>query len=450
MYRPIKSFLIELILEKDSFYIETYGCASNKADSNIISTLLKKANYKQTSIEKAQFIIINTCAVKEPTENKIKTRLNELHELYKDDLNKSVIVAGCFPQITEKHLDLVKKIIPSFAAIVDLDAIDRFPEILKKIETRKVGLIFSSESILDKAQFLIDHPEGKITGNVPISEGCLGACAYCCVKHARGNLVCYDPKNIVENARYQLDQGIKQIYLTSQDCSVYKHNQTELYDLIKSINSLDYNFFLRVGMINPNFFYRGLDQLISIYLLEKVYQFLHIPIQSGSDKILKRMNRPYLISELKDKFKALKSTYPDLTISTDVICGFPGETEEDFQQTIDFIEWLKPEILNISKFGARPGTVAKKMEQLPSNLIKERSIRMSKVFRKTTQDINNKWKGWTGKVLLLHPTSNNNQAFGRNFAYKNVIIDDYKGEFGVFLTVKIIKIDGFNLNAEIS
>ncbi len=432
-------------MEKDSFYIETYGCASNKADSYIISTLLKKANYQQTSLEKAHFVIINTCAVKEPTENKIKTRLKELHELYKDDSNKRVIVAGCFPQITDKHLDLVKKIIPSFAAVVDLDAIDRFPEILKEVKGSKMGLIFSSVSILDKAQFPIEHREGKITGIVPISEGCLGACAYCCVKHARGRLVCYDPKNIVNNARHQLDQGIRQVYLTSQDCSVYEHNQTELYDLIKSINSLDYDFFLRVGMINPSFFYRGLDQLEAIYSLEKVYHFLHVPVQSGSDKVLKSMNRPYLLSELIDKFKKLKNTHPDLTISTDVICGFPGETEEDFQQTVDFIEWLKPEILNISKFGARPGTVAKKMEQLSSNLIKERSIRMTKVFRKTTQGINNKWKGWIGKALLLHPTSNENQAFGRNFAYKNVIIDDYKGEYGAFVRVKIKRVEDFNL-----
>jgi len=432
-------------LEANSFYIETYGCTSNKADSYIISNILQKTNYVQTSIEKAEFIIINTCAVKEQTENKIKSRLHQLFQLYSEDFNKQIIIAGCLPHIAPNYIDVIKKIIPTFSAIIDLDNIHELPEIFEKIKQGKRNLIFKTKNSIDKAEYFIDHPEGKITGIIPISEGCEGSCTYCCVKNARGKLHCYNPRNIVENVQYQLKQGIKQIYLTSQDCSTYKYNGINLFALLKSIVNLPYKFFLRIGMINPSFLINELEQLISIFNLDKVYQFLHIPIQSGSNKVLKIMQRPYLISQITDKIEILRTNFPDLTISTDIICGFPGETEYDFYRTINFIKWLKPEILNISKFTARPGTLAKKMDQIDSRIIKERSIRLSNIFRNSLININKKWEGWHGEVLILHKGSEENQAFGRNVAYKNIFIKDYNGFYGKFVNVKIEKVDGFNL-----
>jgi tRNA A37 methylthiotransferase MiaB len=204
-----------------------------------------------------------------------------------------------------------------------------------------------------------------------------------------------------------------------------------------------------MGMINPSFLLNSLDQLISIFNLDKVYQFLHIPIQSGSNRILKKMQRPYLISQLVDNIEVLRTNFPALTISTDIICGFPGETEYDFFRTINFIKWLRPEIINISKFTARPGTVAKDMKQLDSRTIKERSIRLSRIFRNSILYMNNKWIGWQGEVLILHQGPGENQAFGRNYAYKNVFIDDYNNEYGKFFNVKIERVDGFNLFGKI-
>ncbi|MFX1340350.1 MAG: tRNA (N(6)-L-threonylcarbamoyladenosine(37)-C(2))-methylthiotransferase [Promethearchaeota archaeon] len=432
-------------MEANSFYIETYGCTSNKADSYIISNILKKKSYFQTSIDGAEFIIINTCAVKEQTENKIKLRLKQLYELYYQDINKHIIIAGCLPHITPNYISVIKKLIPTFSAIIDLDNIHELPEIFEKIKEGKRNLIFKTKTSIDKAKYLIDHPEGKITGIIPISEGCEGSCTYCCVKNARGRLNCYNPHNIVENVKYQLKQGIKQIYLTSQDCSTYQSNDLTLFDLVNSIVNLPYKFFLRIGMINPRFLITNFDQLISIFNLEKVYQFLHIPIQSGSNKILKLMQRPYLISQIAEKIEMLRANFPDLTISTDIICGFPGETEYDFYRTINFIKWLKPEILNISKFTARPGTKAKNMKQLDSKTIKERSVRLSNIFRNSLTNLNKKWRGWEGEILILHEVSEANQIFGRNFAYKNIFINEYNNNFGKFIEVKINKVDGFNL-----
>ncbi|MFX0072406.1 MAG: tRNA (N(6)-L-threonylcarbamoyladenosine(37)-C(2))-methylthiotransferase [Candidatus Hermodarchaeota archaeon] len=432
-------------MEANSFYIETYGCTSNKADSYIISSILKKKGYIQTSIEEAEFIIINTCAVKEQTENKIKERLKQLDTIYSKYPKKHIIIAGCLPHIAPNCVKTIQKIIPTNSAIIDLDNINDIPEIFAKIKKGQKNLILKSDLKIDKAKYLIDYPKEKITGIIPISEGCKGRCTYCCVKNARGKLKCYNPQHIIENAKYQLKQGIKQIYLTSQDCSTYQYKDYDLYDLVRSITDLPYKFYLRIGMINPNFLIDNFNQLISIFNLKKVYHFLHIPIQSGSNRILNLMKRTYIIPQIIGKIDKLRTKFPYLTISTDIICGFPGESEYEFYRTINFIKWLKPEILNISKFTTRPGTEAKRMKQIDSKTIKDRSIRLSNVFRGSLINMNKKWEGWKGEVLVLHRGSKNGQVFGRNFAYKNIFINNNNDAIGKFLEVKIEKVDGFNL-----
>jgi MiaB-like tRNA modifying enzyme len=436
-------------MEKNSFYIETYGCVSNKSDSYIISTILSKSGYHSSTIEDAEFVIINTCAVKQQTENKIKARLSELHNNFKEEKDKHFIIAGCLPHIEPKYIDVVRNLIPNFSAIIDLDNLNDIPFIFKEIKSGKTNLIYKSNESIDKSEILIDYPKGKITGIVPISEGCLGSCTYCCVKNARGRLNCYNYQTIIKNAQYQLEQGIKQIYLTSQDCSTYEYEKRKLVDLVSKIVALDYKFFLRVGMLNPSFLINEFDQLTTIFNYKKIYQFLHVPIQSGSDRILNLMNRTYKITDISEKLKILRKNFPFLSISTDIICGFPGETEEEFNQTIDLIKWLRPEILNVSKFTPRPGTKAKNMEQVNSKTIKNRSKSLSDIFRDSLNDINSKWKNWEGEVLVLHEGFKENQAFGRNFAYKNIFINNYEDDYGSFVKVRISKVDGFNLFAEL-
>ena len=435
-------------MEKNSYYIETYGCTSNKSDSYIISSVLNKSGYLSSTIEEAEFVIINTCAVKQQTENKIKSRLSELHNSFKNEQKKHFVIAGCLPHIEPGYIEVIKNIIPTFSAIIDLDNLNDLPLILEKIKSGNTNLIYISKDSIDKSEFLIDYPKGKVTGIVPISEGCLGSCTYCCVKNARGNLKCYDPANIVRNVEHQLKQNIKQVYLTSQDCSTYNYYNTNLMELVQIIVELRYDFFLRIGMLNPRFLIDNFSQILQIFKQKKVYQFLHVPIQSGSDNILSNMERTYKISDIEGKLKTLKQNYPLLTVSTDIICGFPGETEDDFQQTINLIKWLKPEILNISKFTPRPGTKAKSMKQVDSREIKERSIRISKIFRDSLNDINKDWIGWEGEVLVLHAGSEPNQAFGRNFAYKNIFIDDSKSSFGDFISAQVFEVKGFNLYAK--
>ena len=434
---------------KNSFYIETYGCTMNKADSRIMSTLLKESNYVETSIENAEFIIINTCGVKQQTENKIKQRLKELHLVNAELNDKHVIIAGCLPHISKNYIDVIKDIIPTFAAIIDLDNIDEIVDVIEKIKQGERNLLLYSKQLIDKSRFLIELPKGKLTGYLTISEGCEGNCTYCCVKNARKTLNTYNPETIIKNAQHQLDQGVKQLFLTSQDCSTYKYGESNLANLIQRINDLPHEFFLRMGMVNPKFLINEMEQLNAIFSLENVYKLLHVPIQSGSNKVLKRMNRDYDIRVIKIKLQSVKDKFPKLSISTDIICGFPGESEEDFKETMNFIRWLKPDILNISKFTVRPGTKAKNMRQVDSREIKERSIRLSRLFRDSLRDLNQHWVNWQGKILLLHEGDKRDQVFGRNFAYKNVFLDEYEGTYGNFLEVKVYKVDGFNLYARL-
>ena len=436
-------------MEKNTFYIETYGCVSNKSDSYIMSTILNKSGYSSSTIEDAEFIIINTCAVKQQTENKIKSRLSELYNNFRDEMNKHFIIAGCLPHIEAKYIDVVRNLIPNFSAIIDLDNINDLPLIFEEIKSGSSNLIYKSKVSIDKSEILIDHPKGKITGIVPISEGCLGSCTYCCVKNARGHLNCYNPHNIVENVRHQLKQGIKQVYLTSQDCSTYEYEKTKLVDLVTELADLNYEYFLRIGMINPRFIIDEFEQLLSIFKLKKIYQFLHLPIQSGSDAVLNLMNRDYSITDITQKLKILRNKFPMLSLSTDIICGFPGESEEDFIQTIDLIKWLKPEILNVSKFTPRPGTKAKNMEQVDSKVIKERSTALSEVFRQSLNNINSKWESWEGEILVIHEGLRVDQVFGRNYAYKNIFIENFNGSYGSFVKARISYVDGFNLYAKL-
>lgn len=435
-------------INSNSFYIETYGCAANKADSAIMETALRNSGYHRTTFEEAKYVIINTCAVKQATENKLRSRLKDLHAYSIKHPSKKIIIAGCLPHISPDYIDIIKELIPTFSAILGLNSISKIPDIIRKIEEGAENIIFSSEKKIDKAHCLSDHSTNKLTAIIPISEGCYGACTYCCVKNARGALKCYEPHSIISSAEHYLKQGTKQLYLTSQDCSNYKFNSTSLADLIRDINAFPYDFFLRLGMINPSYLYEHLDQVIQILQFNKVYQFLHIPIQSGSNRILKKMNRPYKNSQTLGKIALLRKKFPYLTISTDIICGFPSESEYEFYKTINIIKWLQPEILNISQFTPRPNTKAKEMEQLSSEIIKDRSTRLSKVFRKSLNYLNEKWKGWEGKILVLHEGTEENQVFGRNFAYKNVFLKDPNVELGTFVNVEITKVEGFNLYAK--
>lgn len=354
-------------------YIETYGCAANQDDTSIIKGLLKKENYTLTDdVKKANIIIVNTCIVKGKTESKVISKLKKFIEDYP---NKKLIIAGCMP---EAEYEICKKIAPK-ASLINTQ---HLKDITKIIKNKNKILKFLGKSKENKLN-LPKITKYKDIVNIQIAEGCLSNCYFCITKLAKGNLHSFPKEDIIKEIKLRLKQGYKRINLTSTDNSCYGLDiNTNLPSLLKDIIKIKGDFKVRIGMMNPNYAKRYLKNLIKIYKSKKVIKFIHLPIESGSNKVLKDMNRNYKVKDFIKIVKKFRKEIPDINISTDIITGYPSESKEDFNKTIELIKKIKPEVLNISKFTPRPKTEASKLKQLPSQIIKERSKKLSEEFKK--------------------------------------------------------------------
>jgi len=411
-------------------YMETYGCSANHLHSEVMLGVLKSGGCEIVGIpEIADVLIINTCIVKEPTEKKIIYRIQSLRKKYP---NKKIIVAGCMPA---GEYDILKKISPDANLLGPNNCLDVL-KCVKRTLDEKI-----CEYLDKKMEVKLCRP--KIRFNdfidiVEISQGCLGNCTYCIVKNARGELKSYHTERIIKDIEMSLDAGCKEIWLTSQDCGCYGRDiDVTLIDLLKNIEKINGKFRVRIGMMNPNHVLPILNDLIECYKSDKIYKFLHIPVQSGSNNILMKMNRSYNIKNFKEIVKKFRETFPDVTLWTDVIVGFPGESEKDFNETIGLLREIEPDFVNVSKFGARPGTEAEKMEQLDADTIKERSKIISELVGKISLEKNGEWIGKDCVVLITKKGKNKNQYIGRNETYKSVLVESEKDLRGKFIKVKI-------------
>jgi len=417
-------------------YVKTSGCSVNISEGEIMKALLKKADFEiVNSAEEAFLIILNICTVK--GNEKALKEIRKIKKLYP---YKKLIVAGCIPSDMPKE---IRKIAPD-ASLISTHNI-------------KDIVIVAEETINDNPISLLKHKneikiclpkirKNKIIAIVPISSGCLGNCSYCSVKLIKGKLFSYPPKLILKEIKTSLAQGCKEIWLTSQDNGAYgKDIGINLINLLKEILSLKENFFLRIGMMNPEHVKEFLNELIEIYKDERIFKFLHIPVQSGNNEILKLMKRRYSVEDFKNIVNAFREEIPNITISTDIICGFPTETDEQFRDSLNLIKEIKPDVLNISRFKLRKGTEAEKLPQLSGEIIKNRSRMLSSIFEWIAYENNKKFLNWQGKILI-DEIGKNNTFIGRNIYYKQVII---KGNFklGDIVNVKIKAITPYDLRA---
>jgi MiaB-like tRNA modifying enzyme len=407
-------------------FIESYGCSANLSDSQVISGLLKENGFEiVNSPKKSDLNIINTCIVKNPTEQRMIHRIRELTKL-----KKPLIVAGCMPKTSQK---LIEKI--NFnASMIGPDSIEGIVGVATAtIEGRK---IFFLKDLRKPKICLPKIRLNPIINIVPIAIGCLGDCSYCSVKFAKGRLFSYPKEKIIEEVRIAVKSGCKEIWITSQDNSCYgKDINSSLPELLNEVCKIDGEFFVRVGMMNPTHAKDILNQLIESYRNEKIFKFLHLPVQSGSNRILEKMKRYYKIEDFIEIVNKFRKEIPNLTLSTDIIAGFPTETEEDFNQTISLIEKIKPDIVNISKFGARPKTEVANLKQLDMKVVNERSSILHNLVKKISLENNKKWIGWKGKVLVDEKTKDG--FIARNFAYKPIIIKTRKNVFGKIIEMEI-------------
>ncbi|MDP7282185.1 MAG: tRNA (N(6)-L-threonylcarbamoyladenosine(37)-C(2))-methylthiotransferase [Candidatus Undinarchaeales archaeon] len=383
------------------FYIETYGCSRNQADSEAIAGALAEEHEQVLNANDADIVVVNTCIVKTPTENKILKALKKYS-------NKKLIVAGC---MSVAQVELIKETVPN-AEIWGV----------------------KHEDVLEGPRIRTN----KIVSIIPISSGCLGDCTYCIVKKARGKLKSYSQEKIISAIEKSVADGCKEIWITAQDTGAYGIDTgTSLPALLEEICKVSGDFRVRVGMMNPNHAMKMLPALVKALQHEKMFKFLHLPVQSGNDKVLKEMNRFYTVADYKKIIEFVKKEIPQITISTDVIVGFPGETNEQFEESLKLVEQTEPDIVNISRYGARPGTPAAELEQHQEITKKERSRAMTILVRQIGQKQNNEWLDWEGEVLI-DEIGKENDFIGRNFAYKPIVVKG-KRELGEFVKIKVGK-----------
>lgn len=347
-------------------FIKTFGCELNRADSEVIAGLVSKAGFELVdSLEKADVVIVNSCGVKLPTQNKVLSYIEKVPK------SKKLVVGGCLPKMLN-----IKFYAPNTDLVFDNNSI-----------TKIVNIIKEDKSFLsDKKESRINLPIVRIKKEIaiiPISQGCLGSpCSYCSVKKARGDLKSYKKEDILKQVRKAVSEGCKKIRLTAQDTGCWgKDFGEKLPDLLKSVLAVEGSFEVRLGMSNPNYVLEYLDDMVKVYKSPKMKKFLHIPVQSGSDKVLEDMKRKYVVDDFKKIVTRFRKEIPDICIATDIIVGFPTETVEDFNKTVEIVKEVKPEVLNLSKFCPRPDTVASNMKQLLSQEVKRRSVILHKVWK---------------------------------------------------------------------
>jgi MiaB-like tRNA modifying enzyme len=415
-------------MNMSKIYASVYGCSANAADYEMALGLLKEVGFEFVdNINESDLNIIFTCVVKLPTANRMIHRIKKLTKT-----GKPLVVAGCMPK-TER--DVIERIDPR-ASMLGPDSIEKVVDVVCNALQGKKAVF-----IKDLRRPKLCFPKVRrnpIIDIIPISTGCLSNCSYCSVKFARGRLFSYPINMIVKEAEQAIGKGCKELWITSQDNSCYGRDiKTDLPKLLNEIVKIEGNFRTRIGMMNPTFAKVILKDLIKIYKNPKIYKFLHLPVQSGSDKILKLMHREYTVNEFRKIVKDFRKEIKNLTLSTDIIVGFPMEKEGDFEKTIELLKWLKPDIVNLSKFAPRPRTSASRMEQLDNKIIKERSKKLGKLIKKLVLEKNKEWVGEECEVLISERGRKKNQWIGRNESYKPVLIESKRNFTGEFLRVRI-------------
>lgn len=393
-------------------YFEPYGCTLNYGEARMMQALVVANKHSIVDdCKNADVQVLVTCTVIETTERRMMKRIKSLLET-----GKPVIVAGCMASIQKNEilsLDPKIHILPPARLVEIVDT-------LKKIK--------KAASAPTSAPAEGARKPGERTGIdaiVPIAQGCLGECTYCITRFARGDLKSIPESDIIKSVKKYLADGYREIRLTAQDAAAYGADSgSSIASLVHKVSSIDSDFRVRIGMMNPSGVKDVQKELIDAYRSPKVYKFLHIPVQSGSDEVLKSMKRGYSTKEFKETVDAFRKEFPDLTLSTDIIIGFPGETDRQFRESFKLVEGVKPEIVNITRYSPRPGTSAAKMEkQVPGNIAKDRSRELVALRFEISKEINKKFVGTKHRILITE-VGKRETMIGRTDAYRPVVVHE--------------------------
>lgn len=434
------------------YYIITYGCQMNVHDSEKLAGMLEEMGYHPADrIEEADIILINTCIIRENAELKVFGKVGSLKQLKKKNPDLIIGVGGCMMQSEEAVQQLYEKY-PQVDLIFGTHNIHHVPELINRIKEERDRVV----EVWDKEEGLIpDLPsrrEDKYKAWVSIIQGCNNFCTYCIVPYTRGRERSRPPEDIVAEVERLVEKGVKEITLLGQNVNSYGKDleeKVDFADLLVRLDEIESLARIRYMTSHPRDFSQKLIDTIKDG--KSICEHFHLPIQSGSNRILKKMNRGYTREEYFDLIKRIKEAIPDASITTDFIVGFPGETEEDFAETIDIVKRVRFDMAFTFIYSPRTGTPAAKMpEQIPEDRKKERLERLMELQNRISLENNQKLIGEVLEVLVDGESKNNPEMYsGRDRKNKLVIFSKKEGIKGEIVPVKINKAQSFTLFGEV-
>lgn len=421
-------------------FVKTYGCQMNEYDSGRMSDICQDEGYEKTETEDdADLIILNTCHIREKASEKVYSELGRVNKRSKQAGRKPVIaVAGCVAQA--EGTEILKR-----AKNVDMvfgpQSYHKLPELLKKAEQgeRVVETEFYEEDKFDIAPIRISH---KVTAFLSVQEGCDKFCTFCVVPYTRGAEFSRPVKDIISEAKDMVQKGIREITLLGQNVNAFHGKDEEghvvsLGELLYMMNDIEGLERIRYTTSHPRDMHDSLYQAHAD--LPKIMPYLHLPVQAGSDRILKAMNRKHTSEEYMNIIAKMREARPDLALSGDFIVGFPGETEEDFEATMDIVRKVKYSSSFSFKYSPRPGTPAAELGDIvPDDIASDRLARLQALLFEQQRDFNHSLIGKTLSVLVEKKGRHEGQMIGRSPYLQAVYFDanpDVK--FGDFVTIKI-------------
>lgn len=448
----------EIINGKNQKYIVlTMGCQLNENDSEKISGMLKEAGFIKTDkVEEAAIIVFNTCCVRENAEERLLGKLGEVKK-YKEEKGTIIAIGGCMMQ--EKNM--VQKIKESYKYVDILfgpHTLENFPKDVYEalVEKKKIEDIIDVDG--DIFEGIPVERNDKIKASVSIMNGCNNFCTYCIVPYVRGRERSRLPQDIVNEVINIAKEGYKEVTLLGQNVNSYLVSERQkdrnlMYEVDVNNKKMNVNSFAtllialneidgieRIRFISPHPKDFTDDVIDAINRCDKVCKLIHLPLQSGSTEVLKKMNRKYTKEQYLDLVYKIKSKIPDVKFSTDIIVGFPGETEEDFKDTLDVVSKVKYEQVFMFIYSRRIGTVADKMEnQIDENVKHERFDRLKKLYEEICEENNKKYLGKEEYILVEGCSkTNENMLTGRTYSNKVVNFEGPKNLIGNMAKVKIV------------
>jgi len=381
-------------------YVEAYGCTLNFGESREIEDLLLNRGWELAgSPEDCDLVVLVTCVVIETTERAMLKRIRELVNM------PNLVVTGCMATACRQKAE---RVAPN-AAFVPPGDLAGFSRLIEETERPVVPVDRMRDS------YCI----------VPIATGCLGSCAYCITRLARGRLKSRSVARIVSAVERAAEHGPREIQITAQDTAAYGADiETSLPELVDRICQIPLDFRLRIGMMNPRNALPLAEEIGGMYLQPKVFKFLHMPAQSASDKLLEEMERGYTLDDFKKIVAMVRARVPEITISTDLIVGYPGETIEDHKRNLDFLSEMRPDIVNVTRFSARPGTkAAVGQKPVVGWMAKDRSRELTELRFKVALEKNRSWVGRSVKALSTEKGKGRSTIL-RTDEYKQVVVPE--------------------------